>query len=171
MTMKRTITTICLAVFVSSLFAIGVAFKGPVGGRGSIVPSVQAKDKDKDDGDDNKGACPGNCSLRTLNGCYGFSFSGTILGFGPIAGIGVTNFDGQGHSTTTQTLNINGSGGIHTTVTETYTVNPDCTGSTVITQADGSLTHIDFVIVDHGKELLTLPTDPGAVITGSLKKQ
>jgi len=49
--MKRTVTTISLAVFVSSLFAIGVAFKGPAGGRGSIVPSVQAKDKDKDDGD------------------------------------------------------------------------------------------------------------------------
>jgi hypothetical protein len=99
------------------------------------------------------------------------TFSGNILGFGPIAGIGVTNYDGQGHSTTTQTLNINGSGGIRTTVTETYTVNPDCTGSTVITQVDGSLTHIDFVIVNHGKEILTLPTDPGAVITGSSKKQ
>jgi hypothetical protein len=169
MTMKRIIATASLAVFVSSLFAIGVAFKGPVAGRGSLVPSAQAKDKD--DEDENEGSCPRNCSLRSLKGCYGFSFSGTILGFGPIAGIGVTNFDGQGHSTTTQTLNINGSGGIHTTVTETYTVNPDCTGSTVITQADGSLTHIDFVIVDHGKEILTLPTDPGAVITGSLKKQ
>jgi hypothetical protein len=165
-TMKRIITTISLVVFVSSLFAVGVAFKSPGGGKGSIVPSVQAKD----DGDDKVG-CPGNCSLRTLNGCYGFTFIGTILGLGPIAGIGVTNYDGQGHATTTQTLNINGSGGIRTTVTETYTVNSDCTGSAVITQADGSLTHIDFVIVDHGKEILTLPTDPGLVITGTAKKQ
>jgi len=82
-----------------------------------------------------------------------------------------TNYDGQGHATLTQTLNINGSGGIRDTVTATYTVNQDCTGSEVITQTDGSLTHIDFVIVDHGKKILTLPTDPGSVITGTAIKQ
>jgi probable HAF family extracellular repeat protein len=54
--MKQTITTISLAVFVSSLFAIGVAFKGPGGGRRCIVPSVQAKDDD-----DDRDRCPGNC--------------------------------------------------------------------------------------------------------------
>jgi hypothetical protein len=134
----------------------------------SLVPSAQAKDKDQDE---TRGNCPHNCSLSTLNGCYGFTFSGTILGLGPIAGIGVINYDGQGHAAITQTLNINGSGGIPTTVTATYTVNSDCTGSEVVTQTDGSLTHIDFVIVDHGKEILTLPTDPGSVITGTAKKQ
>jgi hypothetical protein len=40
----------------------------------------------------------------------------------------------------------------------------------VITKADGTLTHIDFVIVDNGKEILTLPTDPWVVITGTGKK-
>jgi hypothetical protein len=42
--MKRTITAISLAVFVSSLFTIGVSL-GPDGGRRSILPSVQAKMK------------------------------------------------------------------------------------------------------------------------------
>jgi hypothetical protein len=167
MIMKRTITTISLAVFVSSLFAIGVAFKAPGGGRGSIVPSVQAKDE----GDD-KGGCPGNCSLRTLNGCYGFTFSGTILGLGPIAGIGVTNFDGQGHLTSTDTVNINGSGGIPETGTGTYTVNSDCTGSEVSTRSpSGLVVTTNFVIVNHGKEVLFVNTAPGLAITGSLKKQ
>jgi hypothetical protein len=129
--MKRTITTISLAVFVSSLFAIGVAFKGPVGGRGSIVTSVQAAD------DDDGGSCPRNCSLRTLNGCYGFTFSGSIIGVGPIVGIGVTNYDGQGHFTGTETVNVNGSGGIPQTSTGTYTVNSDCTGSEVSTVSPG----------------------------------
>jgi hypothetical protein len=165
--MKRSITVLTLALFFVSLLAFGMAFKTRKGdSRVSIVPSAQAEDKDEDGG-----SCPRNCSLRTLNGCYGFTFSGPILGFGPIAGIGVENFDGQGHATITQTRNINGSGPIRDTVTATYTVNPDCTGTNVITQTDGTLTHIDFVIVDHGKELLTLPTDPGAVLTGSLKKQ
>jgi len=132
MAMKRTITKISLAVFVSSLFAIGVPFTGSDGGRRSIVPSVQAKDED--DGNDGR---PGNCSLRTLNGHYGDSFSGTIVGLGPIAGIGVTNFDGRGNLTGTDTVNINGSGGIPETSTGTYTVNSDCTGSTVQTFPTG----------------------------------
>jgi hypothetical protein len=165
--MRRSINVIALGLFCVSLLFFGLAFQGRrAGGQQSIVPSVQAKDKDNE-----KGGCPGNCSLRTLNGCYGFTFSGNIVGFGPIAGIGVENFDGQGHVTITQTLNVNGRGGIRDTVTGTYTVNSDCTGSTVITQTDGSLTHIDFVIVDNGKEILTLPTDPGSVITGTAKKQ
>jgi hypothetical protein len=167
--MKRSTAAIALALFFVSLLAFGMAFKARKGDNGgSLVPSAEAKDQDEDE---NGGSCPQNCSLRSLNGCYGFTFSGTILGLGPIAGIGVENFDGQGHATITQTLNINGSGGIPSTVTATYTVNSDCTGSEVITQTDGSLTHIDFVIVDNGKELLTLPTDPGSVITGTTKKQ
>jgi hypothetical protein len=167
--MTRRITAIALVLFFVSLFAFGLAFKSMKGdSKVSLVPSAQAKDKDDDE---NGGSCPSNCSLSTLNGCYGFTFNGTILGVGPIAGIGVINYDGQGHATLTQTLNINGSGGIRDTVTATYTMNPDCTGSEVVTQTDGSLTHIDFVIDDHGKELLTLPTDPGSVITGTAKKQ
>ena len=164
--MKRTITTISLAVFVSSLFAIGVPFKGPEGGRRSIVPSVQAQDE----GDD-RGGSPGNCSLGTLNGSYGDTISGTIVGFGPIAAIGVTNFDGNGHFTGTDTVNINGSGGIPETSTGTYTVNSDCTGTRVQTFPDGRVVSASFVIVNHGKEFLLVNTAPGLVITGSGKKQ
>lgn len=167
--MRRSITAVTLVLFSVSLLAFGMAFKASNGDRRvSLVPSAQAMDEDKGE---NGGSCPHNCSLGALNGCYGFTFSGTILGLGPIAGIGVTNYDGQGHATITQTLNVNGSGGIRDTVTATYTVSPDCTGSEVITQTDGSLTHIDFVIVDNGKAMLTLPTDPGSVITGTAKKQ
>jgi len=166
MTMKRTITTISLAVFVGSLFAIGVPFTGPDGGRRSIVSSVQAKDED-----DNNDGRPGNCSQRTLNGSYGDTFSGTIVGFGPIAGIGVTNFDGRGHFTGTDTVNINGSGGIPEMSTGTYTVNSDCTGSTVQTCPDGWVVSLSLVIISHGKEYLFLNTAPGVVITGSSKKQ
>ena len=164
--MKRTITTISLALFVSSLFAIGVPFTGPDGGRRSIVPSVQAKDED-----DDKDGRPGNCSLSTLNGNYGDTFSGIIVGLGPIAGIGVTNFDGQGHFTGSDTVNINGSGGIPETSTGNYTVNSDCTGTRVQTFPDGRVVSLSFVIVNHGKEFLFLNTAPGVVITGSSKKQ
>ena len=164
--MTRTIAVISLAIFVTSLFAIGVPFKGPDGTPRSIVPSVQAKGE----GDDSSGS-PGTCSLRTLKGSYGDTISGTIVGFGPIAAIGVTNFDGQGHFTGTDTVNINGSGGISESSTGTYTVNSDCTGSSVTTFPDGRVVSLSFVIVNHGKEFLFLNTAPGLVITGSSKKQ
>jgi hypothetical protein len=166
MTMKRTITTISLAVFVSSLFAIGVTFTGTDGGKGSIIPSVQAKDDD-----DDRDRSPRPCSLRTLNGSYGGTFSGTIVGFGPIAGIGVANFDGHGHVTGTDTVNINGSGGIFESSSGTYTVNSDCTGTRVEAFPDGRVVSSSFVIVNQGKETLFLNTAPGVVITGSEKKQ
>lgn len=164
--MKRTITAISLAVFVSGLFAIGVSFKGRDGGEGSIVPGVQAKDE----GDERSGS-PGNCSRRTLNGSYGDTISGTIVGFGPIAAIGVTNFDGRGHFTGTDIVNVNGSGGIPESSTGIYTVNSDCTGTTVQTFPDGRVVNTSFVIVKNGTEFLFLNTAPGLVITGSSKKQ
>ena len=171
--MKRIIMTISLVIVFASLFVFGVIFTGGQGSRGSIVPSVQAMDKDKDDDDDeNGGSCPRNCSLRSLKGCYGVTFSGNILGFGPIAGIGVSNYDGQGHFTQTDTVNIAGSGGIPQTGTGTYTVNSDCTGSSVTTLDPGGLViNTSFVIVNHGKEFLFLDTRPGVVVTGSSKKQ
>ena len=164
--MTRNITVISLAIFVSSLFALGVPFKGPDGAPSSIVPSVQAKSG----GDDSSGS-PGNCSLRTLNGSYGGTFSGTIVGLGPIAGVGVAEFDGHGHVTGTDTVNVNGSGGIFESSTGTYTVNSDCTGTRVETFPDGRVVSSSFVLVNHGKELLFLNTAPGLVITGSEKKQ
>ena len=165
--MNRTITAISLAVFVSSLFALGASFQGPDGGKGSIVPSVQAKDDDDNDRD--RG--PIHCSLRTLSGSYGDTISGTIVGFGPIAAIGVTNFDGPGHFTGSDTVNINGSGGIPESSTGTYTVNSDCTGTRVQTFPDGRVISASFVIVNNGKEFLFVNTAPGLVITGSGKKQ
>ena len=165
--MQRTITAISLAVFVSCLLATGVPFKGTDGTKGSIVRSVQAKDDD----DDNRDGPPRHCSLHTLNGSYGDTFSGTIVGLGPIAGIGVTNFDGRGHFTGTDTVNVNGSGGIPETSTGSYTVNSDCTGSTVQTFPDGRVVSLSLVIINHGREYLFLNTAPGLVITGSSKKQ
>jgi hypothetical protein len=106
-----------------------------------------------------------------LNGSYGDTISGAIVGLGSIAAIGVTKFDGHGHFTGTDTVNINGSGGISESSTGTYTVNSDCTGTTVQTFPDGRVVNTSFVIVKNGKEFLFLNTSPGLVITGSSKKQ
>jgi hypothetical protein len=173
MTMKRTITTISLTVFVSSLFAIGVAFKGPVSGRGSLVPSAQAKDKG--DEDENEGSCPHNCSLRSLKGCFGTTIAGNIVGgplAGPVAGIALQKYDGEGGLTQVDTVSINGilvANG--RSATGTYTVNPDCTGTATINFPDQPPLQLNFVLDDHRRELRAVTTNPGLTTTSVGRKQ
>jgi hypothetical protein len=53
----------------------------------------------------------------------------------------------------------------------TYTVNPDCTGAAQLTDSLGRIGNRAFVIVQEGKEVQYLFTDPGFVVTGVAKKQ
>ena len=52
-----------------------------------------------------------------------------------------------------------------------YTVNPDCTGSITVNLGAGEIIRFNFVIVDRGKELRSIQTDPNVVITGNLRQQ
>ena len=106
--------------------------------------------------------CPlGNA---TKHGTYGMSGTGTVVGFGLVAFVGETTYDGHGHSSTTATSSANGTinrGGPANT--GTYTVNPDCTGS--ITLSNGS--HYDFWVTPDGDMSVFIQSDTGTVITGS----
>jgi hypothetical protein len=169
MTMKRTITTISLAVFASSLFAIGVAFKGPDGGRGSIVPSVQAKDDD-----DDRDRCPRRCSTETLEGCYATNISGSIVSNGPVgalADVGVLTFDGDGNVSQVSTVSLNGTVLPGRIGMGTYTVNPDCTGSLTLHFPPAFESTSNFVIDNHGREIQLINTTAGRVLAGVAKKQ
>jgi hypothetical protein len=173
MTMKRIIMTISLVIVFASLFVFGVIFTGGQGGSGSLVSSVQAAD---DDDDDNRGGCRTNCSPHSLKGCFGFTINGTILGgplTGPIAGVALTKFDGEGGVTQVDTVSINGvllfKG---RSSTGTYTVNPDCTGSATLNPPPGfPPINLNFVLVDRGREIRTVVTDPGAAVTSNGRKQ
>jgi len=171
--MKRIIVTTSLAVFASSLLAIGVAFKGPIAGRGSLVPSAQAKDKD--DEDENEGSCQSNCSLRSLKGCFGTTINGNLVGgplAGPVAGIALQKFDGEGGLTQVDTVSINGiliANG--RSATGTYTVNPDCTGTATINFPAQPPLQLSFVLDDHRKELRAVTTNPGVTTTSVGRKQ
>lgn len=57
------------------------------------------------------------------------------------------------------------------TFTGTYTVNADCTGSATINIEGGGELHRDIVVIDNGREVRALSTDPGTVVTVNLKKQ
>ena len=107
------------------------------------------------------------CTLVTLKGAWGFLLNGTIVGVGPIAIGGVAQFDGAGNFSRDERTVVNGNALPPEHITGTYTVGGDCTGTT----AD-SLGHTSqFSIVSNRKELLSVGTDTGSVVTITLKKQ
>jgi hypothetical protein len=131
--------SIALVVF-ASVFVVGA------------VPNAQAR----------------QCSNASLKGAYGFLDSHTVVPAGtPFAALGRWNFDGQGNSTNTLTINDNGTV-IRINDFGPYTVNADCTGQIGI--LEGTET-IEIVLVDGGKEFYELPTGPSSVGLFSVAKK
>jgi len=114
------------------------------------------------------------CSNATLRGDYGFTVSGTRPSApgGPIetiAGVALTNFDGNGNLT--QTDNIHGSlSGFPTpdrAGTGTYSVNADCTGTMTLINTGAPPLTLRIVVVDNGNEVRTVVVAPLAVMVTS----
>ena len=110
------------------------------------------------------------CSLATMKGQHGYSYSGTVIGMGPIATAGLISFDGVGNLAAEYVVSVNGNI-IRGAFTGIYTVNPDCTGTVQLRlpvlglELNGS-----FVIVNDGDETFFTGNDPGYAITGMTKK-
>ena len=119
------------------------------------------------------------CSNKSLQGAYGLQISGTrpaaevLPGFGillpgsieSVIGLVTQVFDGNGNFT--QTDNVKGSlSGItfDRPGSGTYTVNPDCTGTFRITVGTPFPVVNRFVIVDGGKEFLSVVVSPQLVM-------
>jgi len=62
-----------------------------------LVPAVQ-ESSDAEHG----------CTLATVKGTWGVTFNGTIVGFGPIAIVGVATFDGAGNWSRDERAVVNG---------------------------------------------------------------
>jgi hypothetical protein len=105
-----------------------------------------------------------DCKNETYKGDYGFAATGTVAGKGAFAVVGRFTADGQGNITGSQTRNFNGQI-VHETYTETYTVNQDCTGSSHKTTSTSINVKFDFVVLDRGKTIIGVETDPGNVVT------
>jgi hypothetical protein len=123
------------------------------------------------------------CNNALIAGNYGFTIEGTkIAGLGPVGplvGVAMTEFDGDGKLTQIDTVIINGvvsSDFTHTPATGTYSVNPNCTGTFTINFTDGRPTVVtNFVVVDNGNEIDTVVTSSGGhtgiLATGSIGKR
>ena len=111
------------------------------------------------------------CTLKDVKGAYGATFTGAITGFGPYAAVARLVCDGKGacHAEGSQSIN----GEILPLVDEsaTYIVNPDCTGSIAVILVGAPPINFNFIIVNRGKEIRSIQTDPGTAITGNLRQQ
>jgi hypothetical protein len=111
---------------------------------------------------DDSQAAPARCSNRSLLGSYGFSIEGTILAGTPnaftVRGVSMTHFDGEGGLTQVDFTTRNGVpfNADWRPGAGTYDINPDCTGTALITQSDGSPSvNLRLVVVDRGREVRT----------------
>jgi len=108
------------------------------------------------------------CSIATLRGAFGFTFSGTVrtaTGVSQRGGIGRFEIDGQGNIAGAITSNADGVV-LHRPLVATYTVDADCTGTIAVDFLDaiGGHATFDMVIDDDGREFRTVSTPPpGAV--------
>ena len=115
-------------------------------------------------------AARAGCSNESLRGDYGFQIRGTIVGFGPIVGVALLTFDGDGNFVQTDDVSVNGAPILDRPGTGTYTVNPDCTGTETLNLPGNQTVHTTFVIAANGNEIFDEVTDPHVVITGIGKR-
>jgi hypothetical protein len=152
------------AVGLAAMFALSVQAHG-----GRIQNGSTARAES--DGDEHH--LP-RCSVARLRGSFGFTTTGWIVfggPVGPVADVGVLTFDGVGGVSQTETLSLNGVPGERSSA-GIYSVDRDCTGEMTITHtqpAGESKSH--FVIVDGGKELRSIVTGAGRVLTTIARKQ
>jgi hypothetical protein len=155
--MKRTLIGHLFTVTLATALAVGIA------------PKAQAADK--------------GCSNATLTGTFAYSNTGFFtaaaappLQAGPFAGVGVETFDGNGGTTATMWVSINGNI-LQVTIKGTYSVNSDCTGTLTLVPSIVSppLTlppgQVFFVIDDNGGEFRAINTISGHVITTVGRRQ
>ena len=117
------------------------------------------------------------CSNQTLKGTYANSLHGLIYppgGSAPLvlAGVVKTTYDGNGTFTQVDAVGVNGSG-----VTPgwrpgsgTYSVNPDCTGTSTIVIPGMPDLHLQFVVSPSGSTLHFVVIDPGFATAGDSER-
>ena len=92
------------------------------------------------------------CSDATLRGSYGLHATGSVLGVGPFAAVGVFSFDGDGHLTGTLTSRVNANTFSRETLTGAYTwFTPDCFVSDTWNFDSGETSQHESVVVDNGR--------------------
>ena len=106
-----------------------------------------------------------SCNNATIKGSYGTKFTGTS-GTREVAGVGLVQLNGSGNLQGTQAESIGGTVSVNQALSAIYSVKQDCT--VLIIYTDGAST--TGTIVDGGKEIFFLQTNPGTIIVENWKK-
>jgi hypothetical protein len=110
----------------------------------------------------------GVCTLADASGRWGYSYSGTIVGFGPVASVGSFVQDTAGNVNGTQTRSFAGNIA-QETIKGIVIVHADCTtAATINVYQNGVLrrtAELDGVLVDHGRGLRAIFKTAETVIT------
>src|SRR5438477_10513217 len=111
------------------------------------------------------------CSLANVAGSYGYTTSGFVAiapgTFLPAAAAGRITVDANGHVNGAQTRVVAGST-LDETYSETYSVNPNCTGSfTVLVEPDTRTSTVDLVWTDNTNGVSAVFTTPGFILTAT----
>jgi hypothetical protein len=110
------------------------------------------------------------CGPGALAGTWGVISEGEVVGVGRLASVALEVFDDQGNFFGDATTSLAGQvGQFH--VTGTYVVNPDCTGTMEATFDNGFSGTLSFVLVDGGKRMFVIETDPGTVVWGTYERR
>ena len=111
-------------------------------------------------------AASAQCTDENLQGRYGYIVTGSVVGLGPVAAVGIATFDGEGILNAQDTANNSGAISRRTGV-GSYFVNPNCTGSATVAGDFAGLT-FDFMIIPgtDGSEFSLIVTNSGTVETG-----
>ena len=109
------------------------------------------------------------CSLRTLKGTYVWHITGFQIVNGQqvhFAFAGQDHYNGDGTMTGTYSFSDNGVISQNVSYSDTYTVNPDCTGTLLSADENGLIGHFDLFFGPDGEEVSFVQTDPGVVAAG-----
>ena len=107
------------------------------------------------------------CSNATLQGTYLFAYSGFQIVDGqqvPFVFTGQDRINGDGTLTGVNSFSVNGAIAKNVTYTGTYTINPDCTGTSItVDDGTGETAHFDLFIGRDGDAISFVQTDLGFV--------
>jgi hypothetical protein len=115
----------------------------------------------------------GTCTLANAAGRWGHSYSGSIVGFGPVASVGSFVQDAAGNVNGTQTRSFAGNVA-QETIKGNIDVHADCTTAATINVYQNGVfqrtAELDGVLVDHGRGVKAIFKTAGTVITIDARK-
>jgi hypothetical protein len=118
----------------------------------------------------------GACSNMTIKGTYASTLHGLIFppdGSAPLtlAGVVLTTNDGKGNFTQVDAVGVNGNiAAGWRPGSGTYSVNPDCTGTSTIMIPGMADVHLQFIVSQSGNTTHFVVTDPGLATAGESER-